>query len=340
MVDGAAGPLLLPGGRSALSFHQQNKGISMLIYGDSRVRMASLDRGSFQTIVTSPPYYNLRDYGVGKMGSETSLAEYVKNLVEFLSLARLALRDDGTLWLNMGDTYKNRQQLGVPWAVAFAMVADGWHLRQDIIWSKPSPMPGASAGKFTNSHEHVFLFSKGDDYFFDADAVREVRAGGEGTRSRRNVWTIAGTDSGLPHSHYAAMPIELARICIAASTSDGGCCASCGAAFARQTVRTKVARDRPNRWTRRVGAAGTGNACANTVAGTDVETIGWDKRCDCVTSDIAKCLVLDPFGGVGSTHIAADDLERACTAIEISAEFFTNGSQRIQAAKERRWKRK
>ena len=175
--------------------------------GDCAKVMGALPEGSVHTIITSPPYYNLRDYGhEGQIGQEATPEEYVDHLVQVFSAARQVLRDDGLLWLNLGDSYaqggrggafsdKSRKQstnrgsllgpsrapagykpkdlLGIPWLVAQALRSDGWYLRRDIIWAKPNPMPESVDDRPTSSHEYIFMLAKSRDYFYDAHAVKE-----------------------------------------------------------------------------------------------------------------------------------------------------------------------
>ena len=135
------------------------------------------------TCITSPPYFNLRDYGhEGQIGLEKTPEEYVQKLVEVFREVRRALRDDGTLWLNLGDSYasgkkisgnyKPKDLIGIPWMVAFALRADGWYLRQDIIWNKPNPMPESVKDRCTKSHEYIFMFSKKQKYYFDYNSIK------------------------------------------------------------------------------------------------------------------------------------------------------------------------
>lgn len=135
-----------------------------------------------QTCITSPPYYGLRDYGcTGQIGLEPTVNEYVGNLVEAFRLVRDVLADNGTLWLNMGDSYagsgkgrlKAKDLIGIPWRVALALQADGWYLRQDIIWHKTNPMPESVTDRCVRSHEYLFLLSKNSRYYFDHEAIRE-----------------------------------------------------------------------------------------------------------------------------------------------------------------------
>ena len=131
--------------------------------GDARAVLETMPPGVFNTCVTSPPYWGLRDYGQGgQIGLEDTPAEYVARLVAVFREVRRTLRDDGALWLNLGDSYghpKNKDLVGIPWRVAFALQADGWFLRSDIIWNKPNPMPESVQDRPTRAHEYVFLLS-------------------------------------------------------------------------------------------------------------------------------------------------------------------------------------
>ena len=233
---------------------------------------------SVHTVVTSPPYFGLRDYGVdGQLGLEKTPDEYVESLVTVFREVWRVLRDDGTLWLNLGDSYggsagntamtggrtdkergerifgvakgrnkggRSKDLLGIPWRVAFALQADGWYLRQDIIWHKPNPMPESVRDRCTKAHEYIFLLSKRPKYYYDYEAVKEPasappkkcgpkndasgndsgRAGivrGDGkTRNRRSVWTI----SPRPYkgAHFATFPPSLIEPCVLAGCPKGG----------------------------------------------------------------------------------------------------------------------
>ncbi|MCP5244843.1 MAG: site-specific DNA-methyltransferase [Burkholderiales bacterium] len=174
-----------------------------IIIGDCVESLKSMDDGIVQTCVTSPPYFGLRDYGVdGQIGLEKNPSDYVNKLVDVFREVKRVLRDDGTVWLNIGDSYsavssgnngykdgrRNRSErkaagvvggirpknlLGIPWRVAFALQDDGWYLRQDIIWHKPNPMPESVKDRCTKAHEYIFLFSKSPRYYFDSDSIKE-----------------------------------------------------------------------------------------------------------------------------------------------------------------------
>jgi DNA modification methylase len=271
-----------------------------------------------QTCVTSPPYYGLRDYGhAGQIGLEKTPDAFVARLVDVFREVRRVLRDDGTLWLNLGDSYaaggngpgsgsiaahgnkgsalpgkkappgyKPKDLLGIPWMVAFALRADGWWLRQDIIWHKPNPMPESVTDRCTKAHEYVFLLTKSARYFYDADSIREAPTGrtdalsvintgannerekrtlnNDGTigANARSVWPIATQ----PYSgaHFATMPPALAERCIKAGSKPGD-------------------------------------------------------------------MVLDPFGGAGTTGLVADRLGRSATLIELNPEYARLARGRITA---------
>jgi len=155
-----------------------------ILTGDCRETLKTLPDQSVHCVVTSPPYFALRDYGVdGQIGLESSPAEYIAEMVGVFREIRRVLRDNGTVWINLGDSFvsnkhhgdglKPKDLCGIPWRVAFALQADGWYLRQDIIYSKPNPMPESVTDRCTKSHEYIFLLTKEPRYFYDADAVRE-----------------------------------------------------------------------------------------------------------------------------------------------------------------------
>ena len=171
----------------------------MIEFGDCReiMRRWAAAGVRVQTCVTSPPYFGLRDYGhEGQIGLEQTPEQYVAAMVEVFRCVRDVLADDGTLWLNLGDSYGlNKQMLGIPWRVAFALQADGWYLRQDIIWHKPNPMPESVRDRCTKAHEYIFLLSKSDRYFFDAEAIAQPLADTSKARlAQPNIANQRGSD--------------------------------------------------------------------------------------------------------------------------------------------------
>ena len=262
-----------------------------IITGDCIEGMKTLPDGCVQTCITSPPYFGLRDYGGGdsEIGQEDTVEGYVQKMVEVFREVRRILRDDGTLWLNLGDSYmsakncapppqtqggqrgmpsdfvpanrkdqkglKTKDLIGIPWRVAFALQADGWYLRQDIVWSKPNPMPESVEDRCTKAHEYIFLLSKKPHYYYDHEAIKEPLAassvsrlqqdvdsqvgstranGGEktngnmkavgdlssGLKNKRSVWTVNA--KGYKGAHFAVYPEELIQPCVLAGCPKDG----------------------------------------------------------------------------------------------------------------------
>jgi site-specific DNA-methyltransferase (adenine-specific) len=290
--------------------------------GDCLETLRALPANSVNCAVTSPPYFGLRDYGMdGQIGLEETPDQFVARLVAVFREVRRVLTDDGTLWVNIGDSYcstssynaprtsrgefgrveaprqprapipegmKPKDLIGIPWLLAFALRADGWYLRQDIIWHKPNPMPESVRDRCTKAHEYVFLLSKGPRYYYDAEAVKEpaVQAGrvrndklggnkgddihhspggmftGSDTRNRRSVWSIATRP--YKGAHFATYPPDLIEPCIAAGCPPGG-------------------------------------------------------------------VVLDPFGGAGTTGLVAGRLGRKALLCELNPEYAALAHDRIAA---------
>lgn len=231
--------------------------------GDCRDLLGQMatDGVRVQTCVTSPPYFGLRDYGcAGQLGLEQTPEEYVAELVKVLAAVRNLLADDGTLWLNLGDCYvgagstepagklKAKDLIGVPWRVAFALQADGWYLRSDIIWHKANAMPESVTDRPTKAHEYLFLLAKSERYYYDAESIKErgtLRASGNGQGkyieddprhrtkagflkirqkvyehvNRRTVWTLP--TEGYHGAHFAVFPRALIAPCIVAGARPG-----------------------------------------------------------------------------------------------------------------------
>ena len=355
---------------------------SRIIQGDALKTLRTLPSEFVQCVVTSPPYWGLRDYGVeGQMGGEDTPAAFVKQLRNVFREVRRVLRKDGTLWLNFGDSYagswgaqghspdcasrrnivarqvqaakrkasgtgkvpaglKEKDLIGMPWRVAFALQADGWYLRSDIVWSKPNPMPESIADRPTKSHEYLFLLSQSPSYFYDAAAIRDPAAGtahargrangegaqgvtpksaeaGSGTkangsfhravvglveeRNARTVWTIPSQP--FDGAHFATFPEELARRCIVAGTSAVGACSKCGAPWRREEEK---------------------------VAGPLLvrRSTGWASTCDC-EAPVIPCVVLDPFAGSGTTCAVADAHQRSWVGIELNPEYAEMARRRV-----------
>lgn len=184
---------------------------NLIINGEATAALALLPERHVHTAITSPPYYGQRDYGHNQqIGSEAAPELYVERIVEVMRALRRVLRDDGTLWLNLGDKYQDGSLLGMPWRVALALMQDGWILRSDIIWHKPNAMPHSAKTRPTHDHEYLFLFSKSHTYYYDADAIREPHKtfsaeskmrGGRGHFGKRGGTPEAGKNSGNANLH-------------------------------------------------------------------------------------------------------------------------------------------
>lgn len=217
-----------------------------ILHGDCRDVLRTLPDASVNCVVTSPPYYGLRNYDAeGQIGLEATPEEYIDGLASVFREVRRILTDDGTLWLNIGDTYRRKQRLLIPARVALAMQQDGWLLRDEIVWEKPNAMPASVTDRTTPSHEMVYLFAKIDNYTFDIDAIREPaisrrergRPNGaatfekfgkntscgvkeDGLRQKRSVWSVHTAK--YKGAHFAVFPPELIQPCILAGCPVGG----------------------------------------------------------------------------------------------------------------------
>ena len=385
--------------------------------GDVIDGLRDLPDGLVQTCVTSPPYWGLRDYGEdGQIGLEATPDEYVARMVDVFREVRRVLRDDGTLWLNLGDSYaaarggshmpaetlaggtsgrmadgatsnrgrgagyqpsrdanryglKHKDLVGIPWRVAFALQADGWYLRSDIVWSKPNPMPESVTDRPTKSHEYVFLLTKSAQYYYDAEAIREpdsgspagngfagrlehrisggLAAGGTegpwqpGTgRNARSVWQI--TTKPYAEAHFATFPTELPERCILAGTSEAGACTACGAPHERVIVATAPdGREAIMRGGKTRDANGkplmgdnmidhgTRGSFNSSGATLARRTAGWQPTCSCNAGIISQT-VLDPFMGSGTTAWVARHLGRKAVGCELNAEYVDIAARRLR----------
>jgi DNA modification methylase len=320
-----------------------------LLTGDCRQVLKTLPDASVHCCVTSPPYFGLRDYGnAAQIGLEPTPAEYVEQMVAVFREVRRVLRDDGTLWLNLGDSYgrgkrtenpsdakrgtgfhaavtkdagygapvlaqeqQNKQLLGIPWRVAFALQADGWYLRQDIIWSKPNPMPESVRDRCTKAHEYVFMLSKSERYFYDQDAIKEpaIYAGltGQDESGFKDPQSYAGkhakTDKQRGHSRKHAGfnarwdAMEKAEQC-------GGM------------------RNRRSVW--EIATRPFTEAHFATMAPELAKTC---IKAGCPVGGV----VLDPFGGAGTTGLVADRLQRDALLIELNADYAGIAERRISS---------
>lgn len=257
---------------------------NQILQGNSLEVLKQLSDESINCCITSPPYWGLRDYGVeGQLGLEKTPEEYVQKLVDIFKEVKRVLKSDGTLWLNLGDSYagnkvgnteiyknkravtgsfkktipenlKSKDLIGIPWKVAFALQADGWYLRQDIIWNKPNPMPESVKDRCTKAHEYIFLLSKSPKYYYDYESIKEkatnsgkeislgeksfskgqakganIQPSGNGNadtylvpeyRNKRSVWTV--TPKPFKEAHFATFPPDLIEPCVLAGCPQNG----------------------------------------------------------------------------------------------------------------------
>ena len=356
-----------------------------------------------QTCITSPPYWGLRDYGVeGQLGLESTPEEYVERMVQVFRHVRRILRDDGTLWLNLGESYngaaanrsgnngyddgranrssrftaggapglKPKDLCGIPWRVALALQADGWYLRQDIIWHKPNPMPESVRDRCTKAHEYLFLLTKKPRYFCDMEAVKEPAAkpedkrrpvGSKGAwqmdgreqgangggkpydhdtskRNKRSVWTIPPAP--YKEAHFATFPPKLIEPCVLAGTSAKGCCADCGAPWTRMVEKSKTFQSGSGKSGNPINGK-NGPECQGGGDTGDIRkgpcvsstTTGWEAGCqNC--NEIAPCIVFDPFMGSGTTGMVAKQNGRDYLGLELNAEYLEMAKKRIRGVQE------
>ena len=339
-----------------------------VLIGDCIESMRTLQDQSVNTCVTSPPYYGLRDYGMtGQIGLEETPAEFVGRLVEVFREVRRVLRNDGTVWVNMGDTYasiaggyapagsagkhdivsqatrgavlrgkrrsppiglKQKDLMGIPWRLAFALQDDGWYLRQDIIWHKPNPMPESTRDRCTKSHEYMFLLSKSPRYYYDQDAIKEPVALSSITRMAQDIEQQRGSDRvpGKPNG-----PMKAVR-----SKRDS---------FKRDDSKREqpipgqsLGTHRPDRaesaWpldTRNKRSVWT--VPTQGFKGAHFATFPPDLIRPCILAGAPLGgVVLDPFGGAGTTAVVAMQEGRESILCELNPEYAAMAERRIAAA--------
>lgn len=307
----------------------------ILLRGDCRTLLPTLADESVQCCVTSPPYWGLRDYGhPGQIGQEETAAEYVLAMVAVFEEVRRVLRKDGTLWLNLGDSYngymanqrgtgleterqqsrkyiepgfglrdkglKQKDLVGIPWRVALALQAAGWYLRQDIIWHKPNPMPESVTDRCTKCHEYIFLLTKSDRYYYDHEAIKEPAACG---------WNGSDFHAGKTGDH------QLGRSQVRPSAAKGSfngkteAMADSGQNAFRAIVDT---RNKRSVWT------------VSTVPYKEAHFAVYPPELikPCIMAGTKPGdMVLDPFGGSGTTGQVAMELGRQSTLIELNNDY-------------------
>lgn len=359
--------------------------VNKIIHGDCLEMLKTLPDGSIDCCVTSPPYYGLRDYGnIGQIGLEETPELFVSKMVEVFTEVKRVLKKEGTLWLNLGDSYagsgrganengkqgtnkgaifnpktsgktfglKPKDLIGIPWLTAFALRSAGWYLRQDIIWAKPNPMPESVTDRCTKSHEYIFLLSKSQKYYYDAEAIKNEslqvqdyslthKIGNKrnpdkltnGFRPRdtpaiyelsnkRSVWTV--TTKPFLEAHFATFPEDLIVDCIKAGCPEN-ICNKCGKAREKIIESEIIRRKRPNQFTSYREINGQPD---QTKVGINTIITGLTD-CGC-NAGFSPGIVLDPFSGAGTTALVARKLYRNYIGIELNQQYIDIAEKRLQ----------
>lgn len=343
--------------------------LNQILFGDCRESMQKLiGQGTkVQMCVTSPPYYGLRDYGVsGQLGLESTVDEYVENMVQVFRLVRELLHDDGTLWLNLGDSYagsgrgmtrtglndgknpktkglilpkqnaaqsnlKPKDLIGIPWRVAFALQADGWYLRQDIIWHKSNPMPESITDRCTKAHEYIFLFSKSRKYFFNHEAIKEPVAESSLKRLSQNIENQSGSERaiGKTNGPMKAVISRSSRDNFKRDNSKRAAVIPNQATGTHRAERSDSEYDLLTRNKRSVWYVST-----KPYKGAHFATYPPDLIEPCVLAGSrANDIVFDPFMGSGTTAAVALTHGRLYLGCELNPEYETLQTERLNSLK-------
>ncbi|MDI6524797.1 site-specific DNA-methyltransferase [Pseudomonas otitidis] len=334
-----------------------------ILIGDCLQQLASLPSDSVNCCITSPPYWGLRDYGVeGQIGLEETPAEFLARLVAVFREVRRVLRPDGTCWVNMGDSYagsrspgsgqsvqsrrrdnepiprsdiavpgfKPKDMIGMPWRLAFAMQDDGWYLRQDIIWHKPNPMPESARDRCTKAHEYIFLLSKSRRYYFDQEAILEPCSPNTHARLSQDVLNQLGSE----RAHAGEKPNGPMKAVGRKSTGVGFGHGTDRAARNRARVKNNASMDSalqvmPEKRNKR----SVWNVPTNGFKGAHFATFPPDLIRPCVLAGAPRGgLVLDPFGGAGTTALVAMEEGRRSIICELNPEYAQIARNRLRSA--------
>lgn len=335
----------------------------MILVGDALDMLATLESESIQTCVTSPPYWGLRDYGVaGQLGNEVSPFEYIEKMVHVFRGVRRAMKPDGTLWLNLGDSYcgggnnrgnaspisdkqksnagatgqvskfgvhkfqddniKPKDLVGIPWRVAFALQADGWYLRQDIIWHKPNPMPESVRDRCTKAHEYIFLLSKSPRYYFNIDAIKEPAVCGHNGSSFVSAHDMA-TKRGLgtkPRPSQMRGPGNIRQVTHPQGQRP---CENSNVRGSLHKIGERETRQKRSVWT----------VTTKPFRGAHFATFPPDLIEPCILAGSREGdTVLDPFFGAGTTGLVATKHFRKYVGIELNEQYAQMARDRIGLA--------
>lgn len=325
--------------------------MNKIFQGDCKQELRLLADKSVHCCVTSPPYFGLRDYGHGnQIGLEETPEQYVTNLVEVFREVKRVLRDDGTLWLNLGDTYNGQKKgntevnknkaavtdsfenklwsgakpkdlIGIPWMVAFALRADGWYLRQDIIWHKPNPIPESVTDRCTKSHEYIFLLSKSSRYYYDNEAIKQPIAESLISRLAQDIDKQNGSDRvpGKTNGRMKAVGGKQFN-----KTMGGGGTSFVGHSGNYKANGEPISDGFANKrsvWT----------VTTKPYTGAHFATYPEELIVDCIKAGCPEGgIVLDPFMGAGTTAIVARKLLRNYIGVELNEEYIRIAQNRIR----------
>lgn len=321
-------------------------------HGDCREVLQTLQNGSVNCCVTSPPYFGLRDYGVaGQIGLEQTPEDFIEEMVKVFREVRRVLRDDGTLWLNLGDSYANdgkwgghtggkhvkalhcspigrnkrytglkpKDLIGIPWEVALALRADGWYLRRDIIWHKLNPMPESVRDRPSTAHEYLFLLTKGERYYYDADAIVEPVSPNTHARLSQDVAAQVGSARANGGAKTNGNMKAVGR---GPKTQPAGTGIKNNESFAAAVALPVTHRNKRSVWS--LATEAFSEAHFATFPPSLVEP--------CILAGSpAGGVVLDPFGGAGTTGMVADRLQRDAILIELNPEYAAIAERRIHS---------
>jgi DNA modification methylase len=324
-----------------------------IVIGDALKTLKTMPKDIFQTSITSPPYFNLRDYETpNQIGTEKSPKEYIERIVEIYKEVKRTLRKDGTCWINIGDKYashqtfpelyiKDKDLMGIPWELARALRKDRWHVRQMIPWVKQNAVPEKASDRPNTSIEYIIFLTKNKTYYFDMEGAKECLGI---KRNWRNGDSLLFMDVPTERhflKHPAMMPDELARIMLKSSLSQEGCCSKCYTPFKRKIKkigipgRTKFtekskyySKTGPNSVTS-LSSYVKGNGRTNTI----VETLGWEPQCKC-NANKTRQLVLDPFSGAATTGNVSLELGHGYIGIELYNDYAQESISRLRKKEE------
>jgi len=279
-----------------------------LLIGDVRSRLVDIADQTIQCCVTSPPYWGLRDYGkADQIGLETTCSEYVAEIVAVFREVKRVLSDTGVLWLNLGDSYgKDKNILGVPWRVAFALQDDGWILRQDIVWAKPNPMPESVNDRCTRSHEYLFMLTKSRKYYFNDKAIAEE----------------AKTKPGATWQERKAAGATAGNVIVGHETRNGTQRVVHGKGVTSNLTRQDGLRNKRSVWTINTKPFRGAHFAVMPEALVEPCVLASTKEND---------LVLDPFTGSGTVGVVALRHNRNFVGIELNEDYVQIARQRISA---------